>query len=84
MTVTIHLPPDIEAGLVSQARDHGLDYPNTLSTFSGGRFLRVPVLPFHRPSGPPRGVSQCAASPIRRLSRMTRSAAKASTAITGR
>lgn len=25
MTVTIHLPPDIETGLIAQARAHGLD-----------------------------------------------------------
>ena len=27
MTVTIHLPSDIEADLVAQARDHGLELP---------------------------------------------------------
>jgi hypothetical protein len=27
MTVTIQLPPDIEADLVAQARDHGLELP---------------------------------------------------------
>jgi len=27
MTVTIQLPSDIEADLVAQARDHGLDLP---------------------------------------------------------
>jgi len=38
MTVTIQLPSDIEADLVAQARDRGLELSNTWSGFSVGRF----------------------------------------------
>jgi hypothetical protein len=78
MTVTIHLPSDIEADLVAQARDHGLELPQYVESL-----LRGQVPPFHRPSGPLPGGSQPVTSPIRRLFRMTRSAAKVSMAMTG-
>lgn len=40
MTVTIELPSDIEAGLVSQARAHGLELPQYVE-----HLLREQVLP---------------------------------------
>jgi hypothetical protein len=37
MTVTIHLPSDIEADLVAQARDHGLELPQYLEALLRGQ-----------------------------------------------
>src|ERR1019366_5098818 len=37
MTVTIHLPSDIEADLVAQARDHGLELPQYVESLLRGQ-----------------------------------------------
>ena len=57
--------------------------PRTGNVFSVGGFRRGRILRFHQPSGPRHGVNRPAAFPTRRLSRMTRSAAKASLATAG-
>ena len=83
MTVTIHLPSDIEADLVAQARDHGLELPQYVESL-----LREQVSPRAGSALSPR--ERAAAwrestrdLPTPSLFRMTQSAAKVSTAMMG-
>jgi len=45
MTVTIQLPSDIEADLVAQARDHGLELPQYLEHLLRGQVFRQAISP---------------------------------------